>query len=107
MTDLPVTLKSEDEYLPLELELWFEGGFSKQIRDICPEVLRLRGCEGENALLSRWDTIIDLVSMTMLDPDVGQAAKDELISNIEKVRGFYAGDDIDEEAAFSWWGQFK
>lgn len=68
-------------------------------------MLRLKECEDESALLSRWNTIIDLVSMTVLDPDVEQVAKDELISNIEVLRNFYAGDDIDEEAAFSWWEQ--
>lgn len=107
MTNLLVCLKSEDEYLPLELELWFEGGYEKQIRDIYPEVLRLKGCGDESALLSQWDTVTDLVSMTMLDPDVGQDVKEELIGNIEKVRVFYAEDGTDEETAFNWWEQWK
>lgn len=105
--ELPIALKSEDEYLPLELELWFDGGFQKQIRDIYPEVLRLKGCEDENAVQSQWNTVIDLVSMTMLDSGVGQDVKEELIGNIERIRAFYADDGTDEETAFNWWEQWR
>lgn len=107
MVDFPINLKTKDGFEPLELELWFEGGFKRQIRDIYPEVLRLKGCGDENAILSQWDNVIDLVSMTMLDPDVEQNAKDELIQNVGKLRDFYAGNVADEETAFSWWNQWK
>lgn len=107
MTELPINLKGEDEYLPLELELWFDGGFDKQIRDIYPEMLKLKGCGDESSLLSQWRNVIDLVSMTMLDPGVEQGMKEELVSNTERVRDFYAGDGADESAAFSWWEQWK
>ena len=107
MVELPDNLKTEDDFEPLELELWFEGGFQRQIRDVYPEVLRLKGREDESAIQSQWDNVIDLVSMTMLDPDVEQITKDELIKNFEKVRDFYVADGIDEEVAFSWWEQWR
>lgn len=52
MIDLPINLKSEDDFEPLELEIWFDSGFSTQIGDMRPEVLKLRGYEGDAFLLN-------------------------------------------------------
>lgn len=45
--ELPVELKAESEFDPIELEMWQEGGFLRQILDICPEVYRLEKHEGD------------------------------------------------------------
>lgn len=101
MIDLPINLKNERDFEPLELEIWFDRDFSTQMKDIRPEVSKLRRYEGD-ALLTQWNTVIDLVSLILLDPHVGQEDKDELIAKVETVRDYYANQGISEEGAFDW-----
>ena len=106
--DLTIELKKESDFDPVELEMWFEGGFLRQILDIYPEVYRLRKYEAdEDALVSQWNTLIELVSMTMLDKDVEEATKYELLHNIEKLRDYYTGANVTEATAFGWWKQWR
>lgn len=108
MIDLPVELKDESAFDPIELDMWFEGGFLRQILDIYPEVYRLEKYEDdESALRSQWDVLLEFVSMTMLDEDVEDATKDELFHNIEKLHDYYAGNGVNEATAFGWWKQWK
>lgn len=108
MIELPLQLKKEEDFEPIELEMWFEGGFLRQILDIYPEVYRLEKFEGdEDALRSQWNVLLEFVSMTMLDPEVDDATKDELIHNIEKLCNYYAENGVNEATAFGWWKQWK
>lgn len=108
MINLPIALKNKADFDPIELDMWFEGGFLRQILDIYPEVYRLQKYEdNEKALLSQWNTLIEFVSMTLLDDDVEEATKYELLHNIEKLQSFYAGNGISEASAFGWWKQWR
>lgn len=108
MIDLSIELKKESDFDPIELEMWFEGGFLRQILDIYPEVYRLQKYESdEKALRSQWDTLIEFVSMTLLDEDVEEATKDELVHNIRKLQRYYTKHDLSEATAFGWWKQWR
>ena len=108
MIELAIDLKNESDFDPIELEMWFEGGFLRQILDIYPEVYRLQKYEGDKkALQSQWNTLIEFVSMTLLDNNVDEATKYELLHNIEKLQGFYAENGINEATAFGWWKQWR
>lgn len=71
MIELRIDLKTESDFDPIELEMWQEGGFLRQILDIYPEVYRLEKYENdEKAFRSQWDTVVEFVSMTLLDDEV-------------------------------------
>lgn len=108
MMNLSIDLKSAKDFDPIELDMWFEGGFLRQILDIYPEVYRLKKYEGdEKAFRSQWTTLIEFVSMTMLDSNVEEATKEELLHNIEKLQSYYADSGISETTAFGWWKQWR
>lgn len=106
--NLPIELKKADYFDPIELDMWFEGGFLRQILDIYPEVYRLQKYENDEAsFFSQWNVLIEFVSMTILDDDVEEATKDELLHNIQKLQRFYEKSDMNEVSAFGWWKQWR
>lgn len=108
MIELPIELKSKADFDQIELEMWNDGGFLRQVLDIYPEVYRLQKYESDNeALRKQWDVLIEFVSMTMLDDDVEETTKYELFHNIEKLHDYYAEAGVNEATAFGWWKQWK
>lgn len=108
MIDLPIKLKTASDFDPIELDMWFEGGFLRQILDIYPEVYRLQKYQDdENALRSQWNTLIEFISMTLLDDNVDEATKYELLHNVEKLRDFFSDSGVNEATAFGWWKQWR
>ncbi len=108
MIELPVELKARSEFDSIELEMWQEGGFLRQILDIYPEVYRLEKYEDdEKALRSQWETILEFVSMTVLDEGVEESTKYELYHNLLKLQKYYADAGVNKATAFGWWKQWK
>lgn len=108
MIELSIDLMKESDFDSIELEMWHEGGFLRQILDIYPEVYRLEKYrDNESAFQSQWNTLLEFVSMTMLDKDVEDATKYELYHNISKLRDYYAEAGVNEATAFGWWKQWK
>lgn len=108
MVELSIELKTESDFDPIALELWQEGGFLRQILDIYPEVYRLEKYENdEKAFRSQWDTVVEFVSMTLLDDEVEETTKYELYHNLEKLQRYYADAGVNKATAFGWWKQWK
>lgn len=108
MTELKLELKNKSDFDAIELDMWYEGGFLRQILDIYPEVYRLESYEHDNdAFISQWETLVEFVSMTMLDENVEAATKDELFHNLEKLRDYYSSKGVSKATAFGWWKQWK
>lgn len=108
MIELSVELKTESEFDPIELEMWQEGGFLRQILDIYPEVYRLEKYEDdEKALRSQWEIVVEFVSMTVLDSSVDESTKYELCHNLKKLQRYYADAGVNRATAFGWWKQWK
>lgn len=101
MVELSIELKTESDFDPIALELWQEGGFLRQILDIYPEVYRLEKYENdEKAFRSQWDTVVEFVSMTLLDDEVEETTKYELYHNLEKLQRYYADAGVNKATAF-------
>lgn len=108
MIELPVKLKTESDFDPIELEMWQEDGFLRQILDIYPEVYRLEQYENdEKAFRSQWETVLEFISMTLLDSKVEETTKYELYHNLEKLQKYYADAGVNKATAFGWWKQWK
>lgn len=108
MTQLSIELKPKTDFDTIELGMWHEGGFLRQILDIYPEVYRLEAYEAdEKAFASQWNTVVEFISMTMLDDNVDEATKFELSRSLKKLRDYYLGNGVNKATAFGWWKQWK
>lgn len=108
MNEITIELRDKSDFDPIELSMWFQGGFLRQILDIYPEVYRLENYENDKAAFqAQWNILVEFISMTMLDDNVDDATKYELLHNLEKLRDYYVDRSVNKNAAFGWWKQWK